>query len=291
VDEFKDKVAVVTGSGGRYGIGRATATLLAEQGCKIVLADVDDDALKATEEELSSAGHDVFAVHADVADFDSVRHLADAVYDHHGRVDILHLNAGVGCVGTLLDDDLTDWNRAFGINFFGILHGIKAFVPRMNAQGTPAHVLGTASSAGIAGVNYTTPSYAITKQAVCTLMECLYAQLRDLGSQITVQVLLPPLTRTNLAGSPDVMPLVQQGLEKGGVPVALAEPADVATTVVEAIRSGVFWANNDHDADERLTGGRFAAVIDWEKDIVHKWAASFSDRTPPDSYLWTAKFD
>jgi NAD(P)-dependent dehydrogenase (short-subunit alcohol dehydrogenase family) len=291
VDEFKDKIAVVTGSGGRYGIGRATARLLAEQGCKVALSDIDDTALKAAEEELSSAGHDVFAVHADVADYDSVRHLADAVYDHYGQVDILHLNAGVAGVGTLLDDDLTDWNRTFGINFFGILHGIKAFVPRMIAQGTPAHVLGTSSSAGAVGVSYQTPSYSVSKQAVCTLLECLYGQLRDLGSQIEVHVLLPPLTRTNLAGSPDVMPLVQQGLAKGGVPTSVAEPGEVAATVVEAIRSGTFWALNDHDADERLAAGRFAAAIDWEKDIFRKRAASFADRTAPDPYLWAAKFD
>lgn len=291
MDEFKDKVAVITGSGGRYGIGRATATLLAEQGCKIVLSDIDDTAMKATEEELSSAGHDVFAVQTDVADYDSVRHLADAAYDHYGQVDILHLNAGVAGVGTLLDDDLADWSRTFRINFFGILHGIKAFVPRMHAQGTPAHVLGTSSGAGVVGVNYQTPSYSVSKQAVCTLLECLYAQLRDLGSQITVHVVLPPLTRTNLAGSPDVMPLVQQGLQKGGVPTSVAEPGEVAASVVEAIRNGTFWAANDHDGDQRLTGGRFAATIDWEKEIFRNRAASFTDRTAPDPYLWTAKFD
>jgi NAD(P)-dependent dehydrogenase (short-subunit alcohol dehydrogenase family) len=291
MDDFRNKVAVVTGSGGRYGIGRATATLLAEQGCKIVLSDIDETALKATEEELSSAGHDVIAVQTDVADYGSVRHLADAAYDHYGQVDILHLNAGVAGVGTLLDDDLTDWNRTFNINFFGILHGIKAFVPRMNAQGNPAHVLATSSGAGVVGVNYQTPSYSASKQAVCTLMECLYAQLRDLGSHITVHVVLPPLTRTNLAGSPDVMPLVQQGLENGGVPTSLAEPGEVAATVVEAIRNGTFWAANDRDADQRRSGGRFAATIDWENEIFRNRAASFIDRTAPDSYLWTAKFD
>ncbi len=291
MDDFTDKVAVVTGSGGRHGIGRATAALLAARGCKIVLSDIDDAALKATQEELSAAGHDVIAVHTDVADYDSVRQLADAAYDRYGKVDILHLNAGVAGVGTLLDDDLTDWRRTFDINFFGILHGIKAFVPRMIAQGTPAHVLGTSSSAGVVGVNYLTPSYSAAKQAVCTLLESLYGQLRDLGSQISVHVVLPPLTRTNLAGSPEIMPFVQQGLVKGGVPAEVAEPGEVAASVVEAIRAGTFWAANDHEADQRLTGGRFAAVIDWEKEIFRERAASFADRTAPDPYLWTAKFD
>ena len=291
VDDFKDKIAVITGSGGRYGIGRATAALLAQQGCKIVLSDIDDTALKATAEELSRAGHDVIAVQTDVADHDSVRNLADNAYNHYGQVDILFLNAGVAGVGTLLDDELAEWHRVYNINFFGILHGIKAFVPRMIAQGTPAHVLGTSSGSGAVGVCYQTPSYSTSKQAVCTLLECLYAQLRDAGSAIDVHVVLPPLTKSNLAGSPEVMVLVQQGLQKGGMPAGLAEPSDIAATVVEAIRDGHFWVFNDHEADQRLTGGRFAAQIDWEHQIFRNRAASFVDRTAPDPYLWSAKFD
>lgn len=291
VQELKDQIVVVTGGGGRYGIGRATATLLAQQGCKIALSDIDDTALKATAEELSGAGHDVIAVQADVADYNSVRHLADSVYDHYGRVDILFLNAGVSGLGTLLDDALDDWHRVFDVNFFGILHGIKAFVPRMIAQGTPAHVLGSSSGSGTVGVCYQTPSYSVSKQAVCTLLECLYGQLRDLRSQIDVHVVLPPLTKTNLAGDPNAMGFVQQGLRNGGVPTALAEPSDVAATIVEAIRNGNFWVVNDHEADARLTGGRFSAQIDWEHQIFRNRAESFATRTAPDPYLWGMKFD
>lgn len=291
MEELEGKVAVVTGSGGRHGIGRATATLLAEQGCKVVLSDIDDAALKATAKELSVAGDDVIAVQTDVADYESVRRLADTAYDRYGQVDILFLNAGVAGIGALLNDEMDEWHRVFGINFFGILHGIKAFVPRMIAQGTPAHVLGTSSSAGAVGVSYQTAAYSTSKQAVCTLLECLYGQLRDLGSAIDVHVVLPPLTKTNLAGNPEVMGFVQQGLQNGGVPTALAEPGEVAATVVEAIRNGKFWAVNDREADERLTGGRFAAVIDWEHQIFRDRAASFVGRTAPDSYLWGSKFD
>jgi NAD(P)-dependent dehydrogenase (short-subunit alcohol dehydrogenase family) len=291
VEDLKDKVAVVTGSGGQYGIGRATAKLLAEQGCKVVLSDIDETALKATEAEFLAAGHEVFSVVTDVANYDAVRALAEKTYDHFGRVDILFLNAGVGGVGSLLDDDLTDWHRTYDINFFGILHGIKAFVPRMIAQGGPAHVLGTSSGAGFVGMSYQTPSYSSSKGAVCALLECLYAQLRDQGSAIKVHVVLPPLTKTNLSGHPDAMAMVQQYLQKGGVPVALAEPVEVAATVVEAIRDGRFWAVNDHEADERLTGGRFAATIDWEHQMLRNRAESYAARTTPDSYLWGAKFD
>ena len=291
MEEFNDKVAVITGSGGRNGIGRATATLLAEQGCKVVLSDIDEGALKATESDLSAAGHDVIGVQTDVADYDSVRNLADRAYDHFGQVDILFLNAGVTGLGTLLDDELTDWHRIFNINFFGILNGIKAFVPRMIAQGTSGHVLGTSSGSGVVGVCHQTPSYSSSKAAVCTLLECLYGHLRDQGTAIKVHVVLPPLTKTGLIGNPDFMGMVQQGLRNGGVPTGLAEPSDVAATVVDAMRTGQFWAVNDHAADQRLNGGQFADQIDWEHQMLHNRTDSYIDRKTPDSYLWAAKFD
>jgi hypothetical protein len=119
----------------------------------------------------------------------------------------------------------------------------------------------------------------------------LYAQLRDQGSAIKVHVVMPPLTKTNLSGHPDAMELVQKYLQKGGVPTGLAEPSEVAATAVEAIRTGRFWAANDHEADQRLTGGRFAAQIDWEHQMLRNRAESYVERTTPDSYLWGAKWD
>lgn len=289
MEDFSGKVAVVTGSGSRRGIGRATAKLFAEQGCKVVLSDIYAAALNATADELRGLGHDVIGVRTDVADFDSVRGLADAAYDRYGQVDILFLNAGISGLGALFDDDLDHWRRAFDVNFFGILHGIKAFASRMIAQGTPGHILGTSSGAGAVGVSYQTPAYSTAKQAVCTLMECLYGELRDMGSVIRAHVVLPPLTKTNLAGDPEVMTVVQQRLQAGGAAVAIAEPEEVAVTVLEAVRSGNFWAHHDHEADKRLAGGRFAAAIDWQDELIRQRAAAIITRSAPDPYLWGMK--
>ncbi|WP_158230788.1 MULTISPECIES: SDR family NAD(P)-dependent oxidoreductase [unclassified Frankia] len=286
MQDLEGKVVVITGAGGTHGIGRATATLFAGQGCRVVLSDIDSAALQDAVDELRGRGHDVFGVPTDVADFDSVRQLADAAFDHYGQVDVLFLNAGVAGGGGLFDDEMSDWRRVYDINFFGILHGIKAFAPRMVAQGTPGHILGASSGSGAVGVMYQTPAYSSSKAAVCTLMEALYGQLRDQGALIQAHVVLPPLTKTNLAGDRATMTFVQQGLEAKGAIAVLAEPQEVATTVLEAVRNGSFWAYHDHEADKRLYDGRFAADIDWQADIIRRRAAALVDRSAPDSYLW-----
>lgn len=281
-----DKVAVITGAGGARSIGRATAQLFAERGARVVLADINEAALEQAVKELAGQGHDVLGVPADVASLTSVEALASTAWDHYGRVDIAFLNAGIPGGGSLFDDAMDEWRRVFDINFFGVLNGIKAFAPRMIAQGGPGDIIGTTSGAGAIGVNYQTPAYSTAKQAVCTLMECLYGQLRDLGSPIRAHVVFPPLTRTGLAGDPAIMNYVQQGLEKGGVTAVLAEPEEVAVTVLEAVESGSFWAHHDHEADERLSGGRFAGDIDWQDQVIRDRAEAIISRTAPDPYLW-----
>jgi NAD(P)-dependent dehydrogenase (short-subunit alcohol dehydrogenase family) len=286
VASIAGKVAVITGSGGPRSIGRATARLFAERGARIVLADVNEATLAETVKDLAGQGHDVLGVPTDVASFSSVQSLAEAAWSHYGRVDIAFLNAGIGGVGTLFDDSLDEWRKVYDINFFGILHGIKAFAPRMIEQGGPGDIIGTTSGAGAVGVNYQTPAYSTAKQAVCTLMECLYGQLRDLGSPIRAHAVFPPLTRTNLAGDPSVMDWVRQSLTNGGVTAVMAEPEEVAVTVLEAVETGSFWAHHDHEADERLAGGRFAADIDWQDQVIRDRADAIINRTAPDPYLW-----
>jgi NAD(P)-dependent dehydrogenase (short-subunit alcohol dehydrogenase family) len=289
VQDLNGTVAVVTGSGGQRSIGRATARRFAEEGVRLVLADINEAALEATVADFRAAGFDVIGVPADVSDFGSVRHLADAAWEHYGQVDIAWFNAGVGGGGSLFDDEMADWSRVIGVNFLGVLHGIKAFAPRMMAQGTPGHILATSSGSGVTGTMYQTPSYSATKAAVLTLMECLYAQLRDAGSLIRAHVVLPPLTQTGLAGDPAFMPMVQKGLQNGGVVTVLAQPEEVADTVLEAIKDGQFFATLDHEADERRLSGRFAKDIDWQHDIIQKRADALIGRTAPDPYLWGMK--
>jgi NAD(P)-dependent dehydrogenase (short-subunit alcohol dehydrogenase family) len=286
MDDLAGQVAVITGGGSERGIGRATGTLLAEHGAKVVLADLNKEALDKTVDELKGRGHDVIGVPTDVADLGSMQSLANQAFDHFGKVDIAFLNAGIGGGGNLFDDEMDSWNRVIAVNFLGVLHGIKSFVPRMIAQGSHGHVLATSSGAGTTGTMYTGAGYATTKAAVCSLMECLYGQLRDQGADIQATVVFPPLARTNLAGDPAIMDMVAQGLESGGVPGVLAEPEEVAQVVFEAIKNDSFWAHPTHPQDQRLFDGKFSRLIDWEAGIIDARAAAMNQGTDPDPYLW-----
>lgn len=279
-------VAVITGGGSSHGIGAATGRLLAQQGCRVVLSDVNATALETTVASQRADGLDVTGIVADVSDPSSMQALSDQVFADFGRVDIAFLNAGIGYAGSYFDDDIEAWHQAYSVNFFGVLHGIKAFVPRMVAQGTTGDVLATTSGSGTVGVMYQTPAYSSSKAAVLTLIEGLYATLRDQESTIRVHAVFPPLTRTNLGGDPSVMAMVQQGLESYGVAAVLAEPEEVAMTVLECLQSGNFWAHHNHDADKRLTRGRFQADIEWQDEFIRKRAEAIINRTAPDPYLW-----
>lgn len=270
----------------RAASARRPGVCLRSGACRVVLTDVNATVLEATVAAQRGDDLDVTGIVADVSDHSSMQALADQVFAEFAHVDIVFLNAGVGYAGSYFDDDMEAWHQAYGVNFFGIVHGIKAFLPRMVAQGTVGDLLATTSGSGAIGVMYQTPAYSSSKAAVLTLMEGLYATLRDLKSAIRAHAVFPPLTRTNLGGGPSVMTMVQQGLESYGVAAVLAEPEEVAMTVLEAIHSGNFWAHHDHDADQRLTNGRFRADIAWQDDIIRKRAEAIINRTAPDPYLW-----
>jgi NAD(P)-dependent dehydrogenase (short-subunit alcohol dehydrogenase family) len=279
--DLAGKVAVITGSGRPRGIGRATGKLLADNGMKLVLADVEADVLDATVKELRSDGADVIGVPTDVADYAAMKSLADAAFDHFGKVHVAHFNAAGGESATLLDDDMAAWERTIAVNVLGVLHGIKAFVPRMHAQAEPGHVLATSSGAGVTGVMYTLPSYALTKQSVYNLMEILYGELRDMNSLLKATVVFPPTTNTN-----EFMPMISETLEAAGVPAPLVEPEDVAETVLRAILEDSFWAHQTIEEDAKYTGGRTRRLIEWEHEIVRARAEAYINRTAPDPYLW-----
>ena len=198
MDEFGGRVAVVTGAGS--GMGKAFALRLAAEGMKVVAADIQDDALAATVEVLSGGGHDVLGVRTDVADPDSVRRLADAAYEHFGGVHVLCNNAGVAPGGTVWEQSEKDWEWTLGVNLWGVIHGIRAFVPRMLEQNVEGHVVNTASVAGL----LSPPGmamYCVSKHAVVTLTECLHQDLIEFGAKIRASVLCPAFVPTGISDS------------------------------------------------------------------------------------------
>lgn len=192
------RIAVITGAGG--GIGAAMAWRFARAGMKIVVSDIDEAAAEATRQALGAAGHEAIAVRTDVADAADVEALADAAYRQFGAVHLLCNNAGVvpgGRHRAVWEYPLEDWQWSLDVNLYGVVHGIRSFVPRMLAAGGEGHVVTTASVAGlISGAGSVV--YGAAKHAAVRVTEALYAALQERGSPIGVTLLCPGLVNTRI---------------------------------------------------------------------------------------------
>lgn len=284
--DVKDKTAVITGAAS--GIGLATAKLLARKGAKIVLADFNADGLQAAEAELKVAGAEVIAGRCDVADFASVQALAAKTFEVFGTPHIVHLNAGVAGQCSFFGDDAAGWERIFGINCFGVIWGIKAFLPRMDESGEDCVILATSSGAGTEGVNFGAAAYAATKSAVLVLMESLYGTLKAKGSKVRSGVVFPPLTATRLAGdNPDVLKYVESHLRSTGVPTSLVQPEMVAEMVADGIERERFFINATRENAQTIYGGAIGSdFFDWNEPVIRARGEAQIGDGKPDSYLW-----
>jgi len=195
---FSDRIAVVTG--GASGLGRAMAARFAREGMKIVLADIEADALNATLREFQDAGHDAIAVQCDVSKADDVEALADKTLEKFGAVHIVCNNAGVAPGGLVWEHSVEDWEWAMGPNVWGVIHGVRVFTPIMLKQNSEAHIVNTASVAGL----LTLPGmgvYCVTKHAVVSLSECLHHDLVAQSDKVRCSVLCPAYVPTRIAES------------------------------------------------------------------------------------------
>ncbi len=190
MDDLSGKVAVVTG--GAAGIGRGIARALLDEGCGVVIADIEAPVLEATVAELSGRG-DLTGIVTDVSDPTSVERLADAVFDRFGACHVLWNNAGVtsGGGGNPWEQEPNDWRWCFGVNVFGTANGILAFVPRMIASGEEGVVVTTSSGdGGIAPVPYASV-YASSKAAISCLTEALAHQFAAQDTKLSAAVFYP----------------------------------------------------------------------------------------------------
>jgi len=231
VKEFKGKVAVVTG--GASGIGRAMAERFATEGMRIVLADIEEGALAKAEREMKESGATVLAVRTDVAKGAEVEELADKTFEAFGGVHVLCNNAGVSPVtGASWELTEADWQWVLGVNLWGVLHGIRAFVPRMIEQDSEGHIVNTSSVAGLLSLPWGSP-YCVAKHGVVTLSESMHGELAHLGSKLKVSVLCPAWVKTELMDADRNRPaeLQNQGEATVARPQAVVTEATVRALV------------------------------------------------------------
>ncbi|HYY98383.1 MAG TPA: SDR family NAD(P)-dependent oxidoreductase [Pyrinomonadaceae bacterium] len=251
--EFRGKVAVVTGAAS--GIGRGLAERCAQERMRVVLADVDEAALAQAARELKDSGADVLAVRTDVSRADDVDALARRTLDAFGAAHLLFNNAGVGAGTTVWESTLEDWRWVLGVNLWGVIHGVRAFVPVMLEQADECHIVNTASMAGLVS-GPALGVYKVTKHGVVSLSETLCCELAVIGSKIGVSVLCPAGVNTRVMDSERNRPAELQNAPAEGSAhpvVAQAEemlrrlvaagmpPSEVAGAVFGAIRDGRFY--------------------------------------------------
>lgn len=232
MDGLEGKVAVITGAGS--GLGRAMAHRFGEAGMRLVLADVDEGRLNQIGGQLDERGVHVQTLVTDVSKLSQVEGLADLAYERFGAVNVLCNNAGVAAVGPAWECTNADWEWAIGVNLWGVVHGIRSFLPRMLESGEPGHVVNTASVAGIVAPPLSSP-YVATKHAVVGMTESLFHDLNLRQANISCSVLAPGFVRTRIASSETARP------EELKNPVPSEDPLthDVGEFYAKAVAGGI----------------------------------------------------
>jgi NAD(P)-dependent dehydrogenase (short-subunit alcohol dehydrogenase family) len=245
MQEFEGRVAVVTGAAS--GIGLATATRFAQEGMRVVLADIERAPLAEAVSKLEGLGHEVRGIQTDVTQWSAVQSLADQTLEAFGQVNVVHNNAGVVRAGRLEELSLADWEWVLGVDLWSVIYGVKAFLPLIREAGE-GHIVNTASSAGLQASPEIGP-YNVAKFGVVALTETLHLELSSEDSPIGASVLCPGAIATRIGESERNRPdpateteTNQRFHEMAGKVVARGHsPESVAELVVSAIRGQEFW--------------------------------------------------
>ncbi len=279
MEQLEDKVAVITGAAS--GIGRSLALAFAREGTGVALADIEAEPLAETAELVRGIGVPVFSQVTDVSDAAQVESLAEATVENLGALHIACNNAGVSGGGLSWEVPLEVWDWILGVNLYGVIHGIRSFVPRIISSGE-GHIVNTASMAGLTSPPFMSP-YNVSKHAVVTLSEALSVELSMTNPEIGVTALCPGWVRTRIheadRNKPDslagqgadaavairdsiVKPLIEAGLD----------PDDVAAMVVDAVKTRRPWILTHED---------------WQDSVVERAERIVAGEGPSSGFLPT----
>lgn len=250
-------VAVITGAGS--GIGEGLARYAAELGMKVVLADIAQQRIERIAAEIEAAGGTALAVPTDVSQPEALENLADSAYAAFGDVQLLINNAALEVLGFTWEIPAETWNKTLGININGVVHGVRAFAPRMLASGKPAFIANTASVGALAMMPVQT-SYIMSKHAVLAFSECLSLEMQVKKAPIQVSVIMPGAVRTRIftdsKGAMDPVTshhrkLMEQWLEANGI-----SAREAAERILPQIAAGEFWVSTHPDMTCEFAAGR-----------------------------------
>jgi NAD(P)-dependent dehydrogenase (short-subunit alcohol dehydrogenase family) len=246
MQQLEGRTAVVTGAAS--GIGLAVVEAFVAEEMRVVMADIDEQNLRTHAARLTDQDADVLAVTVDVRDPDAVERVAAAAVERFGQLHVAVNNAGVVTGGYSWEIPLEDWHRVIDIDLWGVIHGVRAFVPRILASGEEGHVVNTASMAAVVALGRLGP-YTVAKHGVLGLSDVLRAELESLNAPVGVSVVMPGMIKTAMN------------------PIGTVSSAVVAANVVDAIRLGRRYVfTDDHstsDVEERLH-----AIVSARADVI-----------------------
>jgi NAD(P)-dependent dehydrogenase (short-subunit alcohol dehydrogenase family) len=287
VKDFSGKVAVITG--GASGVGRSLAFALGRRGARIAVGDVDGAAMERLALDLAQEGIEAIVERCDVTSLESLEALADSAGEKLGGLDLVFANAGIGAgeSGAMWDYSEKDWQWCFGVNVWGVINSIRAFMPRLVASGKPAHFVVTGSGNGAYTILPDAPIYTASKAAVHAITENLHYQVQAGGLPVVVSALFPGphVVDTGLFNSgrvrPEALKKDVEGNESGinsvedmkrvaaefGVELKTTHPDEVAEMAIRGLEQDAFWLlETTPETDEKILA-RARMILDREKPV------------------------
>lgn len=274
-DVFSGGVAVVTGAGA--GIGAGLARRAAELGMKVVLADISGPRLEAIASEVRALGADALPIITDVSQPSELDGLAARVHDAWGDVRLLINNAGIETLGFSWEIPTSHWEKTLDINIHGVIHGVRAFAPRMLASGKPAYIANLAS-VGAFGQMPVQTAYIVTKHAVQAFSECLFLEMQLTGKPVHVASIVPGMVKTRIfepvgpeAGESAIAvrhrAVMREYMASGGMDLA-----EACRAIFAQLAAGEFWVSTQPEMTRQIVAGRIEFLRGQAKPVLNEVA-------------------